>query len=218
MGELSVELSFTTVDIAIATVILVSAVYAAIRGLLRETLSIFSWALAAYLTLRLFPSFRPMLREYLAPAWLADVAVIIGVFLITLIPLSYVSYRIAHTVRQTEIGPVDRALGLVFGIGRGLVVVGLAYIVFSILVPRQNHPVWLTQARLFPVVDNTKDVLLSLVPPPEDIGLDELGIFTQLGEELPQSAENPAEEAESQSYGVEERGALDTLIESTGAP
>ncbi len=51
MGELSVA----TVDIVIAAVILVSAVYAALRGLLRETLAIFSWALAAYVTLRVVP-------------------------------------------------------------------------------------------------------------------------------------------------------------------
>lgn len=214
MGELSVA----TVDIVIAAVILVSAVYAAMRGLLRETLAIFSWALAAYLTLRVFPGFRPMLREYIAPAWLADITVIIGVFLITLIPLSYISHRIAQTVRQTEIGPVDRALGLIFGVGRGLVVVGLAYIVFSLLVPPQSHPAWLTQARLFPVVNNTSDVLLSLVPPPEEIGLDALGILAPAAEEAPQSAENQPGEAESQSYGAEERGALDTLIESSGAP
>jgi membrane protein required for colicin V production len=212
------ELSFTTVDIAIAAVILVSAVYAGMRGLLRETLSIFSWALSAYLTLRLLPSFRPMLREYVAPAWLADVTVIIGVFLICLIPLSYISHRISQTVRQTEIGPVDRALGLIFGVGRGLVVVGLAYIGFSVLVPPQNHPVWLTQARLFPIVDNTSDILLSLVPAAEDIGLNELGIFMPPGEDAPQTAETQQGEAESQSYGAEERGALDTLIESTGAP
>ena len=218
MGELSGEISFTTVDVVIAAIILVSAVYAAYRGLLRETLSIFSWALAAYLTLRLFPGFRPMLREYIAPVWLADVAVLLGVFLITLIPLSYISHRIAHSIRQTEIGPVDRALGLVFGVGRGLVVLGIAYILFSSLVPAQNHPAWLTQARLFPVVDNTSNVLLSLVPPPEAIGLEELGIFSPSAEESPQAAENPPEEAQSQSYGAEERGALDTLIEITGAP
>ncbi len=214
MGEVSV----TIVDLLIACVILVSAVYAALRGLLRETLSIFSWALAAYLTLRLFPSFRPMLREYIAPEWLADVAVIVGVFMIILIPLSYVSYRFTETVKQTEIGPVDRALGFVFGVGRGLVVVGLVYIVFSILVPLQNHPAWLTEARLFPVVENTSDVLLSLVPPPEGIGLSDLGLSPPPPEELPQTAQDPPPEADSQTYGAEERSALDRLIETTGAP
>jgi len=214
MGELSV----TTVDLVIASVILVSAVYAALRGLLRETLSLFSWALAAYLTLRVFPSFRPMSREYISPDWLADIAVIIGAFIIILIPLSYVSFRFTETVKQTEIGPVDRALGFVFGIGRGLVVVSLAYIVFSVLVPLQNHPAWLTQARLFPVVQNTTDVLLSLVPPPEEIGLNDLGFFAPPPEEPLQSTQNPSGEADSQTYGAEERGALDRLIESTGAP
>ncbi len=214
MGEVSV----TLVDLAIAGVILVSALYALWRGLLRETLSIFSWAVAAYLTLRLFPGFRPMLREYIAPDWLADIAVIILVFMIILIPLSYVSYRLTETVRNTEIGPVDRALGLIFGIGRGLVVVGLAYIVFSILVPLQSQPAWLSEARLFPVVQNTSDVLLSLVPPPEGVGLAEMGLSMPPSEEPPQNAEIPAGEADPQTYGAEEQGALDSLIEATGAP
>ncbi len=219
MGEVFV----TIVDLLIAVVILVSALFATWRGLLRETLSIFSWAVSAYLTLRLFPSFRPMLREYISPDWLADFGVFVGIFMIVLIPLSYMSHRFAETVKRTEIGPVDRALGFVFGVGRGLVIVGLAHIVFSILVPPQSQPSWLMEARLFPVVENTSDVLLSLVPPPDDIPLSDLTAtpsFTAAPEPiaLPQTAENPPLEADSQTYGAEERAALDRLIGTTGAP
>jgi len=222
------EVSITIVDLLIAIVILVSAIFATWRGLLRETLSVFSWVAAAYLTLRLFPSFRPVLRAYISPDWLADFAVFMGIFMIILVPLSYMSHRFSERVRRTEIGPVDRALGFVFGVGRGLVIVGIAYIMFSILVPPASHPAWLIQARLFPMVENTSDVLLSLVPPPDDISLTTLtGAPAESAAPEPQAppqttppqtAQNPPAEADLQSYGAEERAALDRLIETTGAP
>lgn len=218
------EVSITIVDLLIAAVILISAAYAAWRGLLRETLSIFSWAVAAYLTLLLFPSFRPMLREYISPDWLADIGVFIGIFMIVLVPLSYLSHRFSDAVRGTEIGPIDRALGLVFGVARGLVIVGLAHIIFSVLVPPANHPAWLIEARFFPVVENTSDVLLSFVPPPDDVSAVDIGLTTtappppKTAQNPPQTAQNPPPEPSTQGYGAEERAALDRLIETTGAP
>jgi membrane protein required for colicin V production len=224
MGEVSV----TIVDFLIAIVVFVSAIYAAWRGLLRETVAVFSWVIAAYLTLRLFPSFRSLLSEYITPGWLADLVVLVGVFMIVLLPLSYMIRRFTETVKRTEIGPVDRALGFVFGVARGLVIVGLAHIMFSILVPTQSHPAWLVQARFFPVVENASNVLLSLVPPLEEMPLIELTAQPSNGQSdiaaVPQPAvaplpsQNPPLEAESQSYGAEERAALDRLIETTGAP
>ncbi|MEY4879134.1 MAG: hypothetical protein RJB62_603 [Pseudomonadota bacterium] len=227
MGEVSV----TVIDLLVALVVLVSAVYAAWRGLMRETLSIFSWVVAAYLTLRLFPSFRPLLRGVIGPEWLSDLVVFFGIFILILVPLSVMSFRMSEKVKRTEIGPVDRVLGFVFGVGRGLVVVGIAYIVFSIMVPAQNQPNWITQARLFPVVENTSDVLLSLVPPPEDIPLNitplpqlqatssttvPVPIVAPRAEPL--QAQNASPETDAQAYGADERAALDRLIEATGAP
>jgi membrane protein required for colicin V production len=219
MGEVSV----TVIDLAIAGVILVSAIYGAVRGLMRETLSIFSWAAAAYVALRFFSDFSPMVRESIQPDWLADLTTFAGTFIIVLVPLSYMSVRFSDTVKRTEIGPVDRSLGFVFGVGRGLVVVGLAYIVFSLLVPPANQPQWLIQARLFPVLENTSDVLLSLVPPPEEFPTED--IFTratsgtgETPEPTRQAAENPPPDDEAPTYGAEERAALDRLIESAGGP
>lgn len=219
MGEVSV----TIIDLVIAATILVSAIYGAVRGLMRETLSIFSWAAAAYSALRFYPDFSPMLQESITPEWLADLTTFAGIFVIVLVPLSYMSVRISDTVHRTEIGPVDRSLGFVFGVGRGLVAVGLAYIVFSILVPPQVQPNWLIQARLFPMVQNTSDVLLSLVPPPDEIPTDEIFTRAPPRDEAPpapppQTAQNPPPDDEGQTYGADERAALDRLIETTGGP
>ena len=59
---------------------------------------------------------------------------------------------------------MDRVLGLVFGVFRGLVIVGIAYIAFAGLVPSRDHPDALTQARLFPLIRETSEVLLGMAP------------------------------------------------------
>jgi len=130
------------------------------------------------------------------------------------------SARFSDTVRRTEIGPVDRALGFMFGAGRGMVLVGVAYILFSMLVPAQVQPNWLVQARLFPVLEKTSDVLLSLVPPPDQIQVDD--IVTRALPRTPpdapvnQTAQNPPPEPDEPAYGADDRAALDRLIETTG--
>ncbi len=205
--------SVTVVDFLVVGVILLSALFAMWRGLVQETLSIFSWVAAAYAALRLYGWFQPLLKDHISPEWLASVIAFFGIFLIVLIPLSFVSHRFGETIKRSEIGPVDRSLGFVFGLGRGLVIVGLAYIAFSLLVPMRDHPGWLTHARLVPLVQSTSDVLLSLVPGHE--------VDTQMGKLNDQSTAETAKPAAEparpgKTYGAKERRALDRLIEATG--
>jgi len=160
MGQLSV----TAIDILVVVVILVSAGYAAYRGLVHETFTIIEWVAAGYIALRFTPLFQPLLRDYISPPWLEWIAVFAGTFVIMFIPLSIMSHRVSEQVKKSEIGPIDRTLGFVFGVGRGLVIVGFAYIAFATLVPARDHPDTLTKARLFPLIRNTSDVLRSLTP------------------------------------------------------
>ena len=60
------NLSFTFIDFLVVTVIVVSAAYAAYRGLMSETLTIFAWAAAAFATLYFGPWLVPMARSMIA--------------------------------------------------------------------------------------------------------------------------------------------------------
>lgn len=194
-------LPVTTIDLIVIAIILISALVALWRGLVRETFSIFEWVASAYAALRLAPVFQPMLAGIIEPPWLAWTAVFIGTLLIVLVPLSIMTHRFAEVVKRSEIGPVDRALGFVFGIGRGLVIVGLAYIAYAAFVPLEGQSATITGARLFPLIQNSSQVLLSLVPGTQSEG----GTVSQAeGEE------------EAKTYGAADRGALDRLFEATG--
>ncbi len=87
-----------------------------------------------------------------------------SVFLAVFIPLAFLSHRISQGVKNSPIGPLDRAAGVGFGILRGLVIVGLAYLAFTYFIPIREHPRWLADAELLPMVQNTSEVLLSVVP------------------------------------------------------
>ena len=194
-------LPVTTIDLIVIAVILLSAVIALYRGLVRETFSIFEWVASAYAAIRLTPIFQPMLAGIIAPPWLAWIAVFIGTFLIVLVPLSIMTHRFAELVKRSEIGAIDRALGFVFGIGRGLVIVGLAYIAYASFVPLESQSATVTQARLFPLIQNSSEVLLSLVP--------------ESGSEGGTVSQGDTQD-EAKTYGASDRSALDRLFEATG--
>jgi membrane protein required for colicin V production len=158
------NLSVTFLDCLIVLVIVVSAGYAAWRGFLWETLTIFAWVAAAFACLYFGPYIIPLTRSMIAQPWLASLVAYAAVFLAVFIPFAFMSHRFSESVRNSPIGPLDRAAGVAFGVVRGLVVVGLAYLAFTDFVPIRSQPAWLTEARLLPMVQSTSEVLLSVVP------------------------------------------------------
>jgi uncharacterized membrane protein required for colicin V production len=164
------SLSVTFLDCLIVLVIVVSAGYAAWRGFLWETLTIFEWVAAAFACLYFGPYLIPMMRSLVSQPWLASVLAYAAVFLAVFIPLAFMSHRFSESVKNSPIGPLDRAAGVAFGVVRGLVIVGLAYLAYTYFNPIRQQPPWLTEAELLPVVQSTAEVLLSVVPDaPQDV-------------------------------------------------
>jgi membrane protein required for colicin V production len=195
------HLSLTAIDYVALAVILISAAYAMFRGLVYETLAIIAWLAAGYAALRLTPLLRPFVHGQISSPLLETIIVGAGIFLFVFLPLSFASRRIADAVKKSRLGMVDRVFGLVFGVGRGLVIVSLAYIAFAALVPAQNRPDTLTKARLFPAIRDTSDVLRSLLPGSKSSG--------RGGER--QSAAFEHVNVTISPYGAAEAGGLDTF-------
>jgi len=158
------SLSVTFLDCLIVLIIVVSAGYAAWRGFLWETLTIFAWVAAAFACLYFGPYIIPLTRSLVQQDWLASLLAYAAVFLAVFIPLAFMTARFSASVKHSPIGPLDRAAGVAFGIVRGLAIVGMAYLAFTYFVPIRNQPHWVTEARLLPMVQSTADVMLSAVP------------------------------------------------------
>ena len=154
----------TPLDIFLLVVMLVSGLLAMVRGFMREILSIASWVIAAIATLYLYARLLPFAKSYFNNDIVAAVVVIAGVFLGTLIVVSVITVRISDMILDSRVGALDRTLGFLFGLGRGLIIVVVAFLFFSWLVPDRSQPEWIKTAKSRVVLQGTGNWLLSMLP------------------------------------------------------
>src|SRR6187402_3401547 len=154
----------TILDIILLVVMLISGLLAMIRGFMREILSIAAWAAAAVATLYLYSRLLPFAKQYFNNDIVAAAAVVGGVFLGTLLIVSVLTVRISDMILDSRVGALDRTLGFLFGLGRGLIIVVVAYLFFDWLVPQKSQPAWVTTAKSRVVLAGTGDWLKSMLP------------------------------------------------------
>ena len=116
------------VDLGVAVVLLVSAFFAFARGFVHEILSVIGWVGAIFAAIYGLPYVKPHARDLIEMELIADVAAGAFVFLITLLVLSLLTGAIARRVKDSSLNALDRALGFLFGLARGAVLVSLVFI------------------------------------------------------------------------------------------
>lgn len=151
-------------DILLIAVMLISGFLAMVRGFMREVLSIAAWGCAAVATVLAYSRLLPYAKQYFNNDYVAAGVTIGGVFLLTLIIISALTVRLSDKVLDSRIGALDRALGFVFGLARGLLIVVVAFIFFDWLVPAKSQPEMVQDARSRVVLKSTGDWLMSLLP------------------------------------------------------
>jgi membrane protein required for colicin V production len=154
----------TLLDIILLAVMLISGLLAMIRGFMREILSIGAWAVAAIVTLYSYGRVLPIAKQYFSSDTVAAAVSAGGVFLATLLIVSIITARISDMVLDSRVGALDRTLGFLFGLGRGLVIVVVAFLFFAWLVPDRSQPDWVRSAKSKLVLQNTGQWLMSMLP------------------------------------------------------
>ena len=176
----------TLLDIILIVVMLISGLLAMVRGFMREVLSITAWILAAAATLYSYGKLVPYAKEYFNSDVVAAVAVVGGVFLITLLVVSVLTIKVSDMVLDSRVGALDRTLGFLFGLGRGLIIVVVAFQFFTWLVPDRSQPEWVRSAKSRVVLTGTGQWLISMLP--ED---PESTILNKLKKPHPEDTELP---------------------------
>lgn len=155
------------VDAAFIAVVVLSAVVAYFRGLVREVLSLGAWVGAAVAAFLAREPLRPHVSEWLEPPMLADIVGTGTVFLVVLIFLKIITNMIADRVQDSMLGGVDRILGLVFGAVRGAFLLVLAYILAGMFAPETGTwPTAVKQSRGLPIIADAARRVIDNVPEP----------------------------------------------------
>ena len=160
----------TAFDVGVGVLVLISAILATARGLTREVLSLATWAGSAAIAAYMYFNHLDFARQYIDEPIVADVATVVGSFIVALIVLHLITMRIADFVVDSKIGPLDRTLGFIFGVARGVLIAVVAVIFLGWLVLGNNNTAsgsfaWLSDSKSLPILRNFGDSLIAALPP-----------------------------------------------------
>lgn len=144
---------FTLIDAVVAVVIVLSAILAYSRGLVREVMAIVGWIGAAVLAFIFAPAAQPLIRELpVVGKFLGDscelsmIGAFAVVFAIGLVIAALFTPLFSSVVQRSALGGIDQGLGFLFGVARGVILVAVAFIVYDRAVA----------ANTVPMVDNSR--------------------------------------------------------------
>ncbi|MEC8581780.1 MAG: CvpA family protein [Pseudomonadota bacterium] len=136
---------FTAVDAVVAVVIVLSALLAYSRGLVRESLAILGWIAAAFLAFLFAPQVQPIVKELpVVGEFLSDscelsiIAAFATVFAAALIVVSLFTPVFSSLVQRSVLGGLDQGLGFLFGVARGILLVAIAFFVYETVITSQD--------------------------------------------------------------------------------
>lgn len=134
-------MELTIADGVVALVIIVSAMLAFNRGVVREVLAIGGWIVAALVAFYFAPLIAPLVVEapyvggvFQSSCTLTALASFAIVFGLALIVLSIFTPVLSSAVQETALAPVDRGFGFIFGVARGVLLVAVVYLLYDLVV------------------------------------------------------------------------------------
>lgn len=133
--------SVAWVDWALLALVAVSMLVGVVRGLAYEVMSLMGWVVAYVAAPALSPLVSPALPVGRTGSGLNAAAAFVAVFVATLLVWSLLSWLIRQLVKASPLNPLDRALGALFGVLRGI----LAALVLATAVqmtPLYETPAW----------------------------------------------------------------------------
>lgn len=169
----------TFVDIAVVIVLLGSALVAFLRGFIREVLTIFGIFGGVLASYSLGPVFIPTMRTWMGVKegeepeklynmvpydMIADVLAYGIVLVVFVVVLSFLSHFISEAAKRIGLGPLDRTLGVVFGLARGIFVLGLLWMFPYSIASDDQKEEWFADSKTAVYLNSVAEWMTGLLP------------------------------------------------------
>jgi membrane protein required for colicin V production len=154
-------------DWIIIAIVVISCLIGLWRGFMREAISLATWIIGLWLAWTFSPSIEPMLGGLLSGpqvrVWVARLIILVLVVLAG----NLVGFVVTRAVRYSPFGVADRMLGVLFGLLRGALLIGVGVILGELL-ELDGEP-WWSKSTLLPYSEFLGDWVRALVNEVQDI-------------------------------------------------
>ncbi len=153
------------IDVIAFGIIATSAIVALFRGFTREFFGVGAWIAGlfagAYGTKATFHFW----KEFLQNDLLANITGFVVFFILTLTFCMVISQKVVKRLGDSPLNILDRSVGFLFGFARGMVILGLCYLVISSFAKTdEDLPAWAKQSRFLPQIQQTAKLLVKMMP------------------------------------------------------
>ena len=153
----------TALDLAVLGVLVLSTAWGVWRGLVREVISLAGWVGAFLVANWLAEPLANALPGSISNPDLRVIVAFAAVFVVTLTLATLVALMVSKALKATGLAGLDRTLGGVFGVGRGLLI-ALAFALGAGLTSLPQNPIW-KQSYSGPMLGRTVAQLDPWLPP-----------------------------------------------------
>ncbi len=136
---------FTIIDGIVAAIIVISALLAYSRGLVREAMAIAGWIGATVLAFIFADQVEPLVRQipvlgdFIGDSCeLSVIAAFAAVFAVALVVVSIFTPLFSSLVQRSALGGLDQGAGFLFGVVRGILLVAVAFFVYETVLAAQD--------------------------------------------------------------------------------
>ena len=153
------------IDYSIIALIFISLIIGLFRGFIQEALSLVTWVAAIWVGLTFSHELSRFLESFISYPSARIAAAFVILLLLTLIVGSIIGFLLGELVKKTGLTGSDRFAGMIFGIGRGILVVAVL-VMLAGLTPLPEDP-WWKESQLIPAFQSLAVWLREHLP--EDI-------------------------------------------------
>ncbi len=172
------------IDIVVGVVILASALISFMRGFIREVLTIAGVVGGILAAVFVGPGFAPTVREWFGAGpnddpeklfdmipmeIVADVTTYGVIFIAVVIIISVISHFISGAAKAVGLGPVDRTLGAIFGVARGLLLLALVYMPFHLMMNQKDKDDIFKDSNTHYLIEKISATMAEFLPESDDV-------------------------------------------------
>ncbi len=186
------------------------------RGFTTEALSLVAWVGALFVTLQGHPILFPYVVDLVQPDFMASMITYAALGIVSLIIFKFIAGIIGKTIKESHIGALDRGLGVLFGIARGMLVISFAYLLTTPFFSADEYPDMFMEAKSRPLIEYGASVINSVNPYKNDIDFEErrkdIEALDRLKNMVPSFPSGDENDDPQSNYDQENREELDKLI------
>ncbi|MGB1361002.1 MAG: CvpA family protein [Alphaproteobacteria bacterium] len=151
------------VDIIFIVIVLLSAILSYQKGFIQEIMRISSWIGAGGVALYSYNPILPHVKKYVDMEIGASAITGASSFILSLVIFYIISHFISGIVKYSPIGSVNKSLGFIFGIIKGILICSVMYITVNYLFDGKRIDEFQT-AKTEPVLTASSKVIISALP------------------------------------------------------